>query len=94
MAVLKRRSKMISVRLSDREYQNLKALCAARGSRSLSDLARDAMNGLLENGNGSGSAEVSEVSRLNGRMTELESELKRLSKLMETVKRVVPDTAC
>ena len=34
---------MVSFRLSEQEYQELMALCATRGSRSLSDLARDAM---------------------------------------------------
>ena len=56
MAVLKRRSKIVSVRLSEQEYQELLSCCLNRGTRSLSDLAREAMQGLLasRDGNGNG----------------------------------------
>lgn len=47
MTVLKLRKRMISVRLSDDEYSALKALCVIRGNRSVSDLTRDAVRGLL-----------------------------------------------
>jgi|HubBroStandDraft_5_1064220.scaffolds.fasta_scaffold266038_2 Arc/MetJ-type ribon-helix-helix transcriptional regulator len=47
MAVLKLRTRMISVRLSDDEYSALKALCLIRGARSVSDLTRDAVRSLL-----------------------------------------------
>lgn len=76
---MKRRSKMISVRLSEDEYRDLIALCQERGARSLSDLARDAMNGLLEKGNG----RAAEVERLQGRVMELESEVRRLARMVE-----------
>jgi hypothetical protein len=38
---------MISIRLSDQEYVDLKNRCVSKGARSLSDLARAAMNDLL-----------------------------------------------
>ena len=82
MAVLKRRSKMISVRLSEQEYQSLMALCAERGSRSLSDLARDAMYRLLGDGNGSEHGRESGLDQLHGRLMELEGEVKRLAQTM------------
>jgi Arc/MetJ-type ribon-helix-helix transcriptional regulator len=47
MNVLKVRTRMISVRLSDDEYSALKALCLIRGARSVSDLTRDAVRSLL-----------------------------------------------
>ena len=47
MKVLKPRSRMISVRLSEAEYDELCRLSAITGARSLSDLARDAMRLLL-----------------------------------------------
>ena len=43
MTVLKARSRMISVRLSETEYSALMWLCSASGARSISDFARDAM---------------------------------------------------
>jgi len=47
MTVLKPRSRMISVRLSEEEYSALRRLCAVTGARSVSDLTRDAMRELL-----------------------------------------------
>jgi Arc/MetJ-type ribon-helix-helix transcriptional regulator len=47
MTVLKLRTRMISVRLSEDEYSALKALCLIRGARSVSDLTRDAVRSLL-----------------------------------------------
>jgi Arc/MetJ-type ribon-helix-helix transcriptional regulator len=48
MKVLKPRSRMISVRLSEAEYDDLCRLSVHTGARSLSDLARDAMRLLLK----------------------------------------------
>jgi hypothetical protein len=47
MTVLKTRSRMVSVRLSENEYQALIELCASSGARSISDLTRSAMQALL-----------------------------------------------
>ena len=47
MKVRNRRSRTISVRLSDAEYLGLKQLCTVSGARSVSDLARDAMRVVL-----------------------------------------------
>jgi Arc/MetJ-type ribon-helix-helix transcriptional regulator len=47
MTVLRTRSRMVSVRLSESEYQALLELCSSSGSRSISDLTRSAMNALL-----------------------------------------------
>ena len=48
MTVLKPRSKMISVRLSEDEYSALQELCAVTGARSVSDLTRDAVRALMK----------------------------------------------
>lgn len=47
MKVLKPRSRMISIRLSEAEYDELCRFSATTGARSLSDLAREAMRQLL-----------------------------------------------
>jgi hypothetical protein len=47
MKVLKPRSRMISIRLSEEEYDGLCRLSAEIGAHSLSDLARDAMRRFL-----------------------------------------------
>jgi Arc/MetJ-type ribon-helix-helix transcriptional regulator len=54
MTVLKPRSRMISVRLSEEEYSALRRLCAVTGARSVSDLTRDAMRELLNGMNRDG----------------------------------------
>ena len=51
MTVLKPRSRMISVRLSEEEYSALRRLCLVTGARSVSDLTRDAMRSLLNGAN-------------------------------------------
>ncbi len=50
MKALQRRTRMISVRLSEEEYSALRRLCFMTGARSVSDLARDAMRKLLNGG--------------------------------------------
>ena len=86
MAVLKRRSRIVSVRLSEPEYQELVSCCLSRGARSVSDLAREAMQGLLasgdSDGNGNGNGLGIEVEKLHGRMEQLDHELKRLASLV------------
>ena len=86
MAVLKRRSRIVSVRLSEPEYQELVSCCLSRGARSVSDLAREAMQGLLasgdSDGNGNGDGLGIEVEKLHGRMEQLDHELKRLASLV------------
>jgi len=47
MTVMKPRSRMISVRLSEEEYSALRHLCSLTGARSVSDLTRDAMRTVL-----------------------------------------------
>ena len=51
MTVMKPRSRMISVRLSEEEYLALRHLCSATGARSVSDLTRDAMRNVLRGAN-------------------------------------------
>ncbi len=69
---------MISVRLSEEEYSSLKELCAEIGARSISDLARDSMNALL---NGLNPDRVNGISRSEFRvhMKRLDRKLERLA---------------
>ncbi len=48
MTVLKPRSRLISVRLSEDEYLALREMCSSTGARSISDITRDAMRALLD----------------------------------------------
>lgn len=47
---LARRTRMVSIRLSNEEFERLKGRCDQVGARSLSDIAREAMLRLLEPG--------------------------------------------
>jgi hypothetical protein len=51
MTVRNRRSRTISIRLSEEEYVGLKRLCTVTGARSVSDLTRDAMRVVLNGAN-------------------------------------------
>ncbi len=51
MTVLKPRTRMISVRVSEEEYSAFRRLCLVAGARSVSDLTRDAMRMLLNGAN-------------------------------------------
>jgi|ERR1041385_5324272 hypothetical protein len=86
MAVLKRRSRTVSVRLSEQEYQKLLSCCVNRGARSISDLTREAMQVLLAksdgDGKGDGDGLENEMEKLHGRMRELDHEVKRLASLV------------
>lgn len=83
MSVMKPKCRMISIRLSDEEYTGLKTLCVERGARSVSDLAREAMNQVLnltpgENGRGVDQRIQELQSRLNlldRRLTEVSARL-------------------
>jgi hypothetical protein len=75
MPVLKPRSRMISIRLSEDEYLGLKQLCAVTGARSVSDLTRDAMRVVL---NGVNRDDV-----LGLRLDEFRSQLKNLDRKID-----------
>jgi hypothetical protein len=83
-----KRSKMISLRLSDEEYESLKTLYAARGVRSLSEFAREAMHRVLGDDPAQsapvGSTLDIRVQVLDGKVALLEGEISRLSRVIET----------
>jgi hypothetical protein len=50
MSVIRRKTRTISIRLSDDEYGALKGVCESQGVRSLSDFARLAIENLIVGG--------------------------------------------
>jgi len=81
MTVLKPRSRMISVRLSEDEYSALQQLCASTGARSVSDLTRDAMRSLLEN-QVRGSAPPTLIDEFRARLSDLDQKVEELAGLV------------
>ena len=79
-ALIKRRTKMVSIRLLDDEYLQLKQLCAAIGARSVSDLAREAMFRMLHRPNGN-----TTDSNLEDRVRMLDQTVSRLGEKMDAI---------
>lgn len=73
------RNKMISFRLSEEEYDRFRDLCFTRGIRSVSELARTAINMLLQQPDRAPHESLeSRVADIEGRVHMLALELKRL----------------
>ncbi len=81
MTVLKPRSRMISVRLSEDEYSALQQMCTATGARSVSDLTRDAMRALL-NGHASESSTVNYIDEFRAQLSQLDQKVEVLTLLI------------
>lgn len=77
--MIKRRTKIVSIRLLDEEYSQLKRLCESKGARSVSDLARDAMFGLMS----PASSIEGKVQDLDMRLCALRDEVARLTRMVQ-----------
>jgi hypothetical protein len=81
----KKKSKMISVRLSMEEYESLKAIFPSLGVRSVSEFARDAMQRLLHNASNGDSRTADldiKVRVLDTKLTRLQGEVSQLSRMV------------
>ena len=83
MTVLKPRSRIISVRLSEEEYAALRKRCDVTNARSVSDLTRDAMKALLA-GQGRDKA-------LAGYIEEFGKQIKRIDQRMEQLEMLAAE---
>jgi hypothetical protein len=81
MTVMKPRSRMISVRLSEEEYAALRHLCSLTGARSVSDLTRDAMRTVLRGGNRN--------EPVGGDIEEFRAGMKSLEKKVEQLEAII-----
>ncbi|MDQ6758355.1 MAG: hypothetical protein M3Z32_00650 [Acidobacteriota bacterium] len=86
MSVIKRRSRFITFRLLESEYEDFRELCATEGARSLSDLARSALLRLKQRGETDG-VQV-KLDALIETVQELDREIKNLSRLLSDSKRM------
>ena len=77
--MIKRRTKIVSIRLLDEEYSQLKRLCEKKWARSVSDLARDAMFGLMQRS----SSIEGKVEDLDVQLSALREEVARLSRMVQ-----------
>lgn len=79
MAVWLRRNRIISVRVSEEEFKKLHLICHGMGMRSVSELARHALQRLYE------ASEETQVADLRERLDALEQ---RLNNLADSLSRV------
>ena len=78
-----RKSKMISFRLSGEEYRMLQGACTKTGARSVSELARSAMQRIILDENMPPVCPENELRELKLRFNVLAAEVQRLSRLIK-----------
>lgn len=81
MAVLTRRTRIVSFRVSEEEYQDLVSLCLTRQARSISDFARLVTLSQFEV-NGSEKAENA-LQQIHRKLGAIDREVRRLAELIE-----------
>ena len=83
-----RRTRTISVRVSEREFEMLKVKSEAEGARSISDLVR-----LVLSGSATGSPDSVDkgINQLSGEIQQLSVEVRRATELLETSRPSAPD---
>ena len=82
MPIQKKRSRIVSFRLSDEEYDSLKSVTASRGARSVSEFTRSVACNLSTNGNGPEKIESS-LRLLTDRMEALDQRIRTLTEVLE-----------
>jgi hypothetical protein len=75
-----RKTRIISLRLSEEEYESLKSVYPSRGVRSFSEFARDAMQKVAGVAPPHGANIEDRVEMLHGKVAVLEGEVTRLSR--------------
>ena len=84
MGVREPRTEVVHVRLSQREHQKLKDFCAAQDARSVSDVLRFAVSYLMETDAGLPDGSLGRaIQTMDGKIENLDREIKRLSGLVE-----------
>lgn len=83
----KRKTRMVSFRVSDKEFDHLRTTAEAKGARSVSDYARVALCG----SGGSGDELDSGLLRLSGDMRQLSRDIQSLTTLIEIQGSVAPN---
>ena len=74
-----KRNRMVSVRLSDEEFQKLRAVCLSSGARSVSDLAREAMHRLIEHAEAPSHGVHAKLDELDTRLSRLQDQVRTLA---------------
>ena len=70
-----RKCRMISLRLTEVEYEALRAQYPSYGARNISDFARSAMLRVIGNAHGSDRAVIAKIHELDDRLTAVETDI-------------------
>ena len=82
MSVLNPRNRLVNFRLSEVEFDMLKAACSRQGARSISDFARTSVLRCLEEPIEAASALPGRLSDLNQKVADLETRMEQLLRLV------------
>ena len=83
MAVFKPRTKLVYFRVSEDDFQEFSRACEREGARSLSDLARSAMQQAMNGPKSEDAAASSHLNQLESLIGELSTCLERLNAVIE-----------
>jgi hypothetical protein len=84
MPVLKPRNRLVYFRISEEEFRKVSDICQSEGARSLSDLARQAMQRLISDGALTTDGLMAEkLKTIDAIIYELNQKLQQLTKLLE-----------
>lgn len=90
MSVLNPRNRLVNFRLSEDEFERLRAACGQLGARSISDFARSSvLDRIVEGSAGSGRPQE-RISELNLKVSTLEGQMSQLMNLMEATGQAAP----
>jgi predicted HAD superfamily Cof-like phosphohydrolase len=86
VAILKTRTRLVYFRISEDEFEQFGEICARSGARSISDLARMAIQQLMTDGAAPATAKIDKaLDRVAGALDDLETRLGRVSASLATV---------
>ena len=83
MPVLKRRNRVVVFRLTQDEYEDLKAVCSVRGARNISDFTRSELLTSIGQERRPDTALHGRLSEVDQKLSNLESKIQRMSQLLE-----------
>lgn len=85
MTVFRPRTRLLTVRLSEEEYEELRRICAEEGARSLSDFARESILQRAQTSGFSKGSLAGDLTVLGDQLENVDEAIKALSKRIERV---------
>lgn len=83
MPILKPRTRIVTFRLAEEEFERIKSLCIAEGARSISDYARNSLCNSTPARPAASDGELhARVGRLDRKVEELDRAIKELTRLI------------